>query len=105
MKKILLVMLLSAGIPFAGTYWLLTSGTISDADKRRYGQQCQRWISSEFGEGRSARVSDSWRKNGKIVFEVLVDRETGSMADVFLCVVDKAAGSMRKPSAFDQSWR
>ena len=86
-------------------YPVLKSGTLSTGNARNFGGQCERWISKEFGDGRDARVKDSWRKRGKLVFEVLAARESPGTMDVYLCVVDKAADTMQKPSAFDQSWR
>lgn len=92
----------------AGGYYWLQSGRISDADRAKYGAECSQWIGSEFGSdslGSLASIGDSWVKDGKLVFEVLVPQDDLTSSSVYLCVVDKKEGQLFKPSAFDTSWR
>ena len=67
---------------------------------------CVRWIGAEFAQGRGAAANGHWIKRGRIVVEVLVDRPSGNISDVVLCVFDPESGDLLKPSVFDaQNWR
>lgn len=77
---------------------------ISDDQVATYGGACETWISDEFHDGGETRLLEGWRKGGDLVFEVGLIRDEGGM-EIMPCVVDPKAGTLRKPSAFDQSWR
>lgn len=91
----------------------LNAATISDEDKEEFGEPCRAWIAREFGDKDrptmtllGTTMADSWIKNGMLVFEIATPSRTGSTNSMFLCIVDKAKGSMFKPSAFEtSSWR
>lgn len=88
----------------AGFVWF-QSNHISSSDASSYGDECSTWISKNYGDGRTAKVFDSWKKRGNMVFEIGVTQaDNPSMASMYLCVVDPSKGTMMKPSAFDQSW-
>lgn len=83
-----------------------TWGPVSASERDRYGERCRAWITEEYGEGRTGRLGDDWRRRGRIVFEILIpDRERPTTSNVFLCVYDPSAHRMLKPSAWDTSWR
>lgn len=96
--------LIAAPVIFGAAFWFSTS-YVSSADVGRYGAECKKWISTDFADGADARIGDHWKKRGNLVFEVLVADADKSSASIFLCVVDTTKGTMRKPSAFDTSWR
>lgn len=89
------------------------SAVVSEADLKEFGESCKEWIAREFGDDdRPAytklmtNISDSWVKDGRLVFEVSTPSRSVSSQSMFLCVVDKEKGSMFKPSAFETaSWR
>lgn len=78
---------------------------VSPESAKTYGKACTDWLSAEVGHGRPAQILDQWKRRGRIVFEVAIQKDTGSSASVYLCVVDPASGTMLKPGAFDPSWR
>lgn len=85
---------------------LFIYGPVSATDKERYGKACREWIAKEFNNGRSAQVSDVWRKRGNLVFEVLAPNAEKTRHSVYLCVVDTKKGTLFKPGAFENSsWR
>jgi hypothetical protein len=91
----------------------LNAATVSEADAKEFGDPCRAWIAREFGDKDSpaltlltTTMSDSWTKNGMLVFEIATPSSLGSSSSMYLCVVDKEKGSMFKPSAFETSnWR
>jgi hypothetical protein len=92
----------------------LNAAVVNEADTKEFGEPCRVWIAKQFGDKDSptftkslTTISDSWLKDGKLVFEIAtptsISRSSNSM---FLCIVDKAKGSMFKPSAFETAnWR
>lgn len=100
LDKWLVGWLIFAGI--AAVWWIWFH--VSSADYGRYGPQCADWLSEKFGDGRKPRVIDAWKRKGRIVFEIAIPKQDGD-ASIMLCVIDKASGTMIKPSLFDQSWR
>jgi hypothetical protein len=87
----------------AAAYWHFIF--ISAADAKTYRRICEEWIAKEFNDNRATEAGKPWKRRGKIVFEVLATRNEGTAKDVFLCVVDPAAGTLMKPSMLDASWR
>lgn len=92
----------------------LNAATVSEADTKEFGEPCRLWIAREFGDDdlptyteQMTQISDSWTKDGMLVFEVQTPSDIGkTSSNIYLCVVDKAKGSMFKPSAFDTpNWR
>lgn len=98
-KYFLIAVLLSVGC-----YYLYSIRPISAKEQKFFGEECRKWISSEFGENKNSRVGDSWRRRGRLVFEIMIEKEVGNSSTVMLCVADKATGSLIKPSIFDRDW-
>lgn len=79
---------------------------VSDDERHRYGGSCRDWITEEYGNGRQGWLGEGWRRNGRIVFEILIPQaDRPATASVFLCVYDPSTHNMLKPSAWDNSWR
>ena len=76
---------------FLGWFFL---GPMSEKDRLNYGQQCAEWFEEEHGFGRKARVSDSWIKDGKLVFEISLFESGSSSSRIMTCVVDKEKGTL-----------
>lgn len=93
------------GAVFAGLIYLVNQPEYTDEFIQLAGAECSAWLKAEFDGVDSARIGDHWTKRGNLVFEVLIKRYDETSEEVHLCVVDAANGNMRKPSAFDQSWR
>jgi hypothetical protein len=87
-----------------GGYWFTQNGPIRATEKNIYGPQCTKWISEKFNSGRQSAVYDSWKKNGKLVFQIATANAEDNRASLQLCVIDLSKGTMEKPSIFDRSW-
>lgn len=91
----------------AAAWFFFFAAPILSADQVKfYGNQCAKWISEEVSIGDKTSVADHWTKNGKHVFQILIDDESGGAKSVMLCIVDVTKGTMFKPSMFESSgWR
>lgn len=90
---------------FCGLLYFLNQPEYSDDFLQRAGEECSKWLKSEFQNTESARTGDHWTKRGNLVFEVLLMRSGETSEEIHLCIVDTENGRLMKPSAFDQSWR
>lgn len=90
-----------------GVYYYSAYGPMTQREAEVYGRECENWISKDVGDGAPAKVNNHWKKRGKLVFEVLVKRDPArTSSTAYLCVVDKAAGTLFKPSAFSaRDWQ
>lgn len=106
-RNTLIAISIAAMVAAGGGYFFLY-GPVSTLERERYGPQCSRWISREFNDNRPTRIVDSWKKPGRLVFVVLASAREGeaiTTGEIFPCVIDRRAGVMTKPSAFDTSWQ
>lgn len=92
----------------------LNAAVVNEADLKEFGEPCRVWIAQQFGDkdlstyaSELTTISDSWMKDGMLVFEIATPTDiSSSSTSMFLCVVDKEKGSMFKPSAFETAnWR
>lgn len=89
-------------------FWIYWRGAVYIPPDRQaqLGAACIKWMETEIVPGYRARIIESWRKSGHIVFRIGVSEAGSSTGQVFLCVVDPATGDMLKPGAFAAGeWR
>lgn len=107
-QSVVILSIIISGLLLASG-WYILSGPVSAADKRRYSPICEKWISDTMVDGGATQTVDTWKRRGRLVFAIVGDRtdRTGRVTkDISLCVVDKRAGTMIKPSVFElSSWR
>lgn len=67
---------------------------------------CVEWMETKIMPDHKARVKDTWRKSGRIVFEMVMVARGETSGMVLLCVADPDTGDLLKPGAFEMAgWR
>lgn len=99
----LLVAGLAAALGVGGYLWFwrphLSATQIATA-----GDECKAFIAENFATDEIPRVSDYWKRGGRLVMEIALARPGETRARLRLCVVDFGTGTVLSPGAFDRRW-